>query len=204
MTIEEGNRKIKPGKIVCVGRNYVEHIRELGNEIPGEMVLFMKPSTSITGELVSVHCGEPLHYECEICFLFEKGGFSRAAIGLDLTKRGLQSRLKEKGLPWERAKGFDGAALFSPFVPFDGDYSRLSLVLEIDGNTVQSASTDLMMYKPDEIQKEITSFITLEDGDIVMTGTPAGVGTVEKGKVFRGILLEGGTILSEKSWTVSN
>ncbi|MBN2659428.1 MAG: fumarylacetoacetate hydrolase family protein [Spirochaetales bacterium] len=203
MTVEAGNRRIKPGKIVCVGRNYAAHIKELGNEIPENMVLFMKPGSCVTEKLASFHCGEPLHYEAEISFLYEKGRFSMAAIGLDLTKRGLQSRLKEKGLPWERAKAFDGAALFSPFVPFGGDFLHLSLVLEINGTIVQSASTDLMMYKPDQILKEITSFMTLEEGDIIMTGTPAGVGKIEENSLFRGVLKEGKAILSERSWQVS-
>jgi len=203
MTIEAGDRKIEPGKIVCVGRNYVEHIKELGNEIPDNMVIFTKPSTSVTDTLVSFHRGEPLHYEGEISFLYQNGTFSMAAFGLDLTKRGLQSRLKEKGLPWERAKAFDGAALFSPFVPIEGDFSKLSLILQINGSTVQSAPTELMMYKPREILKEITSFMTLREGDIVMTGTPAGVGTVEEGSLFKGMLLEDEKVISEKSWQVS-
>lgn len=194
----------KKGKIVCVGRNYVDHIKELGNEIPENMVLFLKPFSSITSTLYSKQGGDPLHYEGEISFLFENGVFSKTAFGLDLTKRLLQNRLKEKGLPWERAKAFDGSALFSPFVPFSGDYSNLSLRLEIDGQTVQTGSTDLMIYKPDQILKEISTFMTLEEGDIVMTGTPSGVGLIEKGTLFRGILLGNGTILSEKSWTVSN
>ena len=203
MRIEAGDGRIEPGKIVCVGRNYVEHIKELGNEIPDNMVIFSKPATSVTDTLVSVHCGEPLHYEGEISFLYHNGTFSLAAFGLDLTKRGLQSRLKEKGLPWERAKAFDGAALFSPFVPLKGDFSKLSLKLEINGATVQSAPTGLMMYKPLDILKEISSFMTLREGDIVMTGTPAGVGTVEEGSLFKGMLLEDEKVISEKSWQVS-
>lgn len=204
MQIQAGNRLIRPGKIVCVGRNYVEHIQELGNEIPENMVLFVKPATSLTDKLLSSHCGEELHYEGEISFLFEKGRFAMAAFGLDLTKSGLQGRLKEKGLPWERAKAFDGAALFSPFVPIGGDFSRLSLCLEINGKTVQSAGTDLMMYKPEEILKEISSFMTLEDGDIVMTGTPKGVGVIRRSDHFRGILIDGDDRLVEKEWTVAS
>lgn len=197
------SRSVRPGKIVCVGRNYVEHIRELGNEIPENMVIFLKPPTAVSSRLASVHCGEPVHYEGEICFLVEGGAFSMVAFGLDLTKRELQSRLKEKGLPWERAKAFDGAALFSRFVPFCGEYSALSLSLEINGETVQSAGTDLMMYKPDEIFAEISSFMTLEDGDIVMTGTPKGVGAVKAGDRFRGIIREGDAVIAEGEWTVS-
>jgi len=190
-----------PGKIVCVGRNYVEHIEELGNEIPENMVIFLKPASSISDNLLSRQRDEEIHYEGEISFLYEKGRFSAVAFGLDLTKRGLQSRLKEKGLPWERAKAFDGAALFSDFVYFDGGFSDLSLELKINGNLTQSASTGLMMYKPDDILKEIRQFMTLHDGDVVMTGTPKGVGIIHKGDNFSGEILINGHPLVKKTWT---
>lgn len=194
---------MRTGKIICVGRNYVEHIKELGNEIPENMVIFLKPATAVTDTLLAVHGDEPLHYEGEISFLYEKGRFTKAAFGLDLTKRGLQSRLKEKGLPWERAKAFDGAALFSSFVPFDGDYESLSLSLEINGQTIQSAGAELMMYKPREILEEIASFMTLEEGDIVMTGTPKGVGVVREGDQFRGCLYCNKKLIVEQEWTAA-
>jgi 2-keto-4-pentenoate hydratase/2-oxohepta-3-ene-1,7-dioic acid hydratase in catechol pathway len=97
-SIYYGNRKIEPSKIVCVGRNYVEHIKELGNEISDDMVLFMKPNSSISDELIS-ETNEPIHFEGEISFLYEKGKFSAVGFGLDLTKRELQNKLKAKGLP---------------------------------------------------------------------------------------------------------
>lgn len=193
--------EINPGKIVCVGRNYAEHIRELGNEIPSEIVIFLKPSTAVTDTLRAVHCGEAVHYEGEISFLVEKGQLSRVAFGLDLTKRGLQSRLKEKGLPWERSKAFDGAALFSSFVPFGGDPSLLSLELTINGKTAQTSGADKMIFTPREILEETGAFMTLEDGDIIMTGTPRGVGQVIAGDLFRGILRYGDAVIVEASWT---
>ncbi|MGL5358272.1 MAG: fumarylacetoacetate hydrolase family protein, partial [Shewanella sp.] len=110
---------IYPTKIVCIGRNYVDHIHELGNEIPEDMVVFVKPNSAITTQLHSQHQGEALHYEAELCFLFQGGRFSHVAVGLDLTKRALQNQLKAKGLPWERAKAFDGAALLSPFIAIE-------------------------------------------------------------------------------------
>lgn len=193
-------KRITPGKIVCVGRNYVQHIEELGNEIPENMVVFLKPNSAITSQLLSEHKKEKIHYEGEISFLFEKGTFSAVGFGLDLTKRGLQSRLKEKGLPWERAKAFDGAALFSDFVSFEADSMGISMRLEINGQTIQSGGTDLMMYKPNEILKEITQFMTLEDGDIVMTGTPKGVGVIEKGDSFTGSILLDSQEIVQKLW----
>ena len=196
-------KPVTPGKIICVGRNYVEHIQELGNEIPEDMVIFLKPNSSITDALLSSHKDETIHYEGEISFLYEHGGFTAVAFGLDLTKRGLQSRLKEKGLPWERAKAFDGASLFSDFVPFSGDFTELSLLLRINEQTIQEAGTDLMMYKPDKILHEIQQFMTLNDGDIVMTGTPKGVGVIKNGDTFTAMIKEGDTIIVESSWVAS-
>ena len=99
-----------PTKVLCVGRNYVDHIEELNNAIPDAMVVFNKPCTSVTSSLSSFH-QEALHYEAEICFIVENGQYSAVGLGLDLTKRELQSSLKAKGLPWERAKAFDGSAV---------------------------------------------------------------------------------------------
>jgi len=193
------NQEITPSKIVCVGRNYVEHIKELGNEIPENMVLFMKPNSAISDELIS-GVGEPIHFEGEICFLFENGRFSAVGFGLDLTKRELQNRLKAKGLPWERAKTFDGAALFSKFVRFDEISSDLAVELEIDGQLVQTGNIQQMIYKPDKILAEIETFITLNDGDIVMTGTPKGVGVVKQGSTFVGSILDSSKTLTSCEW----
>ena len=192
------NRKIAPSKIVCVGRNYVEHIEELGNEVPDEIVIFMKPNSSIASELISFHT-EKIHFEGEISFLYEKGEFTAAAFGLDLTKRELQSSLKKKGLPWERAKAFDNSSLFSRFVKI-ATCENISLKLEINGRTAQSSATEYMIYKPETILAEIKKFITLYDGDIVMSGTPKGVGIIEKGDIFKGSLETDGRILTSAEW----
>ncbi len=176
---------ITPSKVICIGRNYVDHIAELGNEVPDEMVVFFKPNSAIAKQLNACH-QEPLHYEAELCFLYQQGRFSAVAIGLDLTKRGLQGQLKAKGLPWERAKAFDGAAVFSEFVAIDSIDDALSLELMIDGNLVQAGGVALMMYKPEVILSQLQEFVTLEEGDIVMTGTPKGVGQIIVGSEFTG------------------
>ncbi|MDP8202256.1 MAG: fumarylacetoacetate hydrolase family protein [Candidatus Tenebribacter burtonii] len=198
-TVYVENREITPSKIVCVGRNYVEHIKELGNEIPENMVLFIKPNSAISDEIYS-GTDEPIHFEGEICFLYENGRFSAVGFGLDLTKRELQKKLKSKELPWERAKAFDGAALFSQFVKISEISTDLVIELEINGKLVQSGSIQQMIYKPDQILAEIQTFISLNDGDIVMTGTPKGVGVVNKGSAFVGRILENDSTISSGEW----
>jgi len=198
-SIQLANQAVYPSKIICIGRNYVDHIAELGNEIPDEMVVFNKPNSSISIQLNSFH-QEPLHYEAELCFLYHQGKFSAVALGLDLTKRGLQSQLKAKGLPWERAKAFNGAAVFSEFVAIDSIEEELRLELKINNKVIQAGGVALMMYKPEQILSELKSFIELEDGDIVMTGTPKGVGVVNKGDEFIGRVLLGEKELLTRSW----
>jgi 2-keto-4-pentenoate hydratase/2-oxohepta-3-ene-1,7-dioic acid hydratase in catechol pathway len=200
-TIIVNGKVVTPSKIVCVGRNYVDHINELGNDVPTDMVVFNKPNSAITSTLKSFE-GEPLHYEGEICFVYEKGGFSAVGFGLDLTKRTLQSELKAKGLPWERAKAFDGSALFSEFslltdsILVDG----LVIQLKINDTLRQHGGVKLMMYKPDDILARIQTFMTLEDGDIVMTGTPKGVGEIETGQKFEGQILFEDKIVVNALW----
>lgn len=198
--IKVDGEQVSPSKIVCIGRNYVAHIEELGNEIPDEMVVFLKPNSAISNSLRAEHGGEALHYEGEIAFMVRGGKLAAVGFGLDLTKRGLQSKLKEKGLPWERAKAFDGAAVLSEFVSFAGVGSDLSLELLIDGELRQCGGAELMMYPPATILGELTRFLTLEDGDIIMTGTPAGVGPVAAGTAFQGRVLQQGTALVEAHW----
>ncbi len=120
------NKKQKPSKVVCVGRNYAEHVKELNNAMPDQMVVFNKPNTSITTQLNSYH-QEPLHYEGEICFSIKNGEIDAVGFGLDLTKRELQSALKAKQLPWERAKAFDGSAVLSKFVSLKGGIGKACL-----------------------------------------------------------------------------
>lgn len=190
-----------PSKIVCIGRNYVEHIRELGNEIPAEPVIFIKPNSSLADNIRSGAPGE-IHYEGEICFIIRCGQPAAVGFGLDLTKRDLQSGLKAKGLPWERAKAFDGAAVFSEFVSFTGEVDSLRLELYINDRLVQQGGCELMMYKPADIVAEVKSFLSFEDGDVVMTGTPAGVGEVCAGDRFEGKILAGDEFVTGASWVV--
>ena len=195
-------RELSPSKVVCIGRNYVEHIEELGNEIPEQMVVFNKPNSAVTDTLRYV---EPTcRFEGEICFLIEKGEIAGIGFGLDLTKAGIQNRLKEKGLPWERAKGFDGSAVLSDFVPFRGPMESLRMTLHVDGKLQQYAGYGLMMYKPSVMLEEIKSFMTLEDGDIIMSGTPKGVSTYEAGQTFVGRVYSDETLLIEQSWVVQD
>jgi len=195
--IEE--KRIRPSKIICIGRNYVEHIRELKNEIPEEMVVFLKPNSAISTDLKGRH-QEPLHYEGEMSFLYKNGRFSAVGFGLDLTKRSLQNRLKAKGLPWERAKAFDGSAVFSQFAKIKEISSTLTLELKIDGKIVQTGNIGLMIYKPEQILTELSTFITLQDGDIVMTGTPAGVGVIETDQLFAGTIRDRSDIVVQGEW----
>ncbi|MCF6172684.1 MAG: fumarylacetoacetate hydrolase family protein [Campylobacteraceae bacterium] len=199
--LEEGI-KITPSKIVCVGRNYVEHIKELNNEVPSSMVLFFKPNSAISEKLDTK--GKELHYEGEISFLIKNSKISSVGFGLDLTNRNLQGELKKKGLPWERAKAFDGAGVFSEFVKIDEkDISSLNLKLFINNKLIQLGGVELMIYKPDFIIKEISTFCTLENGDIVMSGTPKGVGTFKEGDKFKGEIFIGDKKIIEKSWVAA-
>ncbi|EEX64501.1 fumarylacetoacetate hydrolase family protein [Vibrio metoecus] len=198
--IQFANRNLSVGKVLCVGRNYVEHIQELQNSIPEQMVLFHKPSSAVTSQLRAFH-QEPLHYEAEICFLVEKGQYVAVGIGLDLTKRQMQSYLKSKGLPWERAKAFDGAAVLSRFVALDGlDVDDLNLELLINCVRVQKGHVNQMLHSPEAVLQELKSYLTLEDGDVVMTGTPQGVGEVHVGDRFVGRLKCGEHTLIEVEW----
>lgn len=199
-TVTVNGRATSPSKIVCIGRNYVAHILELGNEIPEDMVVFNKPSSAIGTSLHSSVDGETLHFESEIVFVVESGKFVAVGFGLDLTRRDLQSKLKKRGLPWERAKAFDGAALFSEFVMLPDNIDQLSLQLDIDGKTRQAGGVDMMIYPPATILEELAKFTTLEDGDLVMTGTPEGVGAVCKGEHFEGRILAGDRVLVSVNW----
>ena len=202
-TVTFNGKNVTPSKIVCVGRNYVAHIQELGNDIPEDMVVFNKPNSAITSVLHSQRDGEALHYEGEIVLLVQGGNFAAVGFGLDLTRRELQSTLKQKGLPWERAKAFDGAALFSDFVPVPAHIDQLALELEVDGETRQAGGVDMMIYRPATILAELRKFTTLEDGDLVMTGTPAGVGAICRGERFEGRILSQGTVLVSASWVAA-
>lgn len=144
--IQYNNRAVVVSKVVCIGRNFVEHIEELGNEIPSSMVIFNKPNSAISDRLY--YFSEFCRFEGEICFLIGNGEIEGVGFGLDLTHANIQNQLKAKGLPWERAKAFDNSAVLSEFVAFDGELSSLSIRLFINEKLVQYATYDLMMYKP--------------------------------------------------------
>ncbi len=196
------NKKIYPSKIICIGRNYVEHIKELGNETPDSMVVFNKPNSAVSGELKFI--SEDTRFEGEICFLIKDKKISGVGFGLDLTRANIQNKMKQKGLPWERAKAFNGSAVLGEFVPFNGDITKLKMELFINGEQVQFATYDLMIYKPKEMLEEIDSFMSLEDGDVIMSGTPKGVGNYAPDDLFRGVIYYGDEVLVESGWKVKN
>ena len=190
---------VRPGKVVCVGKNYAAHIEEMASVPAENMVVFMKPATSIGTELFAA-LDEPLHYEGEICLLMQGGEVAGVGFGLDLTKRETQSKLKAAGLPWERSKAFTGSALFSEFVTAPEDLSQLGVELTVDDELRQKGDVSLMLYPPDVILSELKQFLVLEDYDIVMTGTPAGVGPVQAGEQFHGRVLDGVHELVSGDW----
>jgi len=197
-SIQYTGENIIPSKVICVGRNYVAHIKELNNETPESMVLFNKPNSAITSELQFIQ--EDCRFEGEICFLIKNRQIEGIGFGLDLTKAGMQNKMKEKGLPWERAKGFDGSAVLSKFVKFSGDIQTIEMKLFINGTLAQHANYDLMIYKPDEILKEIQTFMRLEDGDIIMSGTPKGVATYSRHDVFLAVIYVDGKIVVKEEF----
>jgi 2-keto-4-pentenoate hydratase/2-oxohepta-3-ene-1,7-dioic acid hydratase in catechol pathway len=189
------------GKVVCVGRNYVDHVRELNNEIPDSPVLFLKPSTSLVNIHeplhIPVHFGE-CHFETEMSLLIGKKlsncsledaetGIIGIGLSLDLTLRDLQTKLKRSGLPWEKAKAFDGSCPTSNFVsrPLCGDLNHQQIVLYQNNCLMQNDNSSKMLMPAAELVKYITSFFTLLPGDIVLTGTPSGVGPLNFGDTLR-------------------
>ncbi|AZN68095.1 fumarylacetoacetate hydrolase family protein [Acinetobacter haemolyticus] len=185
----------QPSKIVCVGRNYAEHAKELGNAVPDRPILFMKPPSSLATLAQGVAWNQALgecHYECEICLqiahpLSQETDKNKAleaigaiTLGLDLTLRDLQSELKNKGQPWERAKAFDGACILADWVEADeiGDLQELELVLMINGEQRQHGFSRDMLFDIGALLVEINQSFSLQAGDVIMTGTPAGVGAL--------------------------
>ena len=195
------NEEIFPSKVVCIGRNYVEHIKELNNETPDTMVVFNKSNSAITNELDFFT--PDTRFEGEICFLMKNSIIDAVGFGLDLTKAKIQNKMKEKGWPWERAKSFDKSAVFGEFVKLNDDVKTLRLELFINDELRQEANYDLMIYKPKEMIKEINSFMTLNDGDIIMSGTPKGVATYKKDDKFVGKIYSNDKLLVESSWIVN-
>jgi len=189
-------------KIICIGRNYSEHAKELGNEIPDQPVIFMKPDTAVLkgNDFYIPEFSDEVHYETEIIVKISKGGkyiqkenagkhYEEIGLGIDFTARDLQSNLKTKGLPWELAKGFDGSAVISGFYKKENfDLENLNFSLIKNGEKVQSGFTKDMMFGIDDIIAFVSQYFTLRVGDIIFTGTPEGVGKVEENDVLQGYL----------------
>jgi len=194
-------RAVTPSKIVCIGRNYTDHIKELENQISQEPVIFIKPNSAISDKVLS-STTEILHYEAEISFLVSAGELKAVAFGLDLTRREIQYSLMERQMPWERAKAFDNSAVFSDFVSFDGDIKDLRMKFYINDRLVQHGSYELMLNKPEQLLDEAKSFLTFEDGDVLMSGTPKGVGRVRPGDNYLGKIYDKEKLIVEGSWVV--
>jgi 2-keto-4-pentenoate hydratase/2-oxohepta-3-ene-1,7-dioic acid hydratase in catechol pathway len=201
-TVHFNQEAIVPSKIVCIGKNYVEHIEELNDEQAEQPVIFIKPNSAIS-DTIYFHATDRVDYEAEIAFLIRNGQLTAVAIGLDLTKRLLQRELKNAGLPWERSKAFDHSAIFSQFVPCPDDTMSLRLELWINNELRQVANEALMLTRPVAILSEIASFMTLIDNDIVMTGTPKGVGPIQKDDKIIGKLYQDDTLIVEQEWHVA-
>lgn len=201
-TIAFHDRDWTPSKIVCVGRNYVKHIEELKNPVPEELVLFLKPNSSITDQLICPK--ERCRFETEITLLIQNQQPVAVGLGLDLTLVDVQARLKEHRLPWEKAKAFDGAAVLTSFVPIPATLGDLWFQLSINGVVQQQGGVAEMIHKPAQILSEIRQHFLLEDGDLVMTGTPHGVGDLVVGNVFLASLWHGNNKILEHSWIVQS
>ena len=181
-------------KIICIGRNYVAHARELNNEVPDKPVFFMKPDSALVisnRPFFYPEFSKDVHHELEVVIRINRLGrsieekyahryFNELALGLDFTARDLQAEQKKKGLPWEIAKGFDYSAPVSEFYPLDkyGDIHKLNFRLDVNGKTVQDGNTSLMIFSFEKIIAYVSRFMTLKTGDLIFTGTPAGVGPV--------------------------
>jgi acylpyruvate hydrolase len=191
-------------KIIAIGRNYAEHAKELNNPVPGVPVIFMKPDTALLKENKPFYhpdFSEDIHYECEVVLKISKEGkhisekfapnyFEEIALGIDFTARDLQSKLKEKGLPWELAKGFDGSAPVSNFLPKSQftDLHNLNFKLDINGQPKQQGNTSYMLFSFEYIIAFVSKYITLKKGDLIFTGTPQGVGKVNIGDKLEGYI----------------
>ena len=206
-TVKLDGRSYSVSKLACVGRNYAQHAVELGNAVPdnsdaSNMVVFFKPGSAIAGSAI-IPRDTLVHYETELCFLVESRSIVAVGIGLDLTMRELQGELKRAGLPWERAKAFDGSAVLSDFVAIrPSQLSDLSLGFVLNGREVQRGGVKDMLFSPDVIVQEVLSFATLEDGDIIMSGTPEGVGPLEVGDRCELTVWQGDLVLIEHSFCV--
>lgn len=191
-------------KIICIGRNYVKHIEELQNERPDEPVIFLKPDSAILLKqhpFVIPEFSDDVHHEVEILVKINKVGkyiepkfahsyYDEIGLGIDFTARDLQNKLKEKGLPWEKAKAFDGSAVIGAFLSKKDFISTENINFELvsNGKTVQKGNTSHMLWKIDEIISYVSQFFTLKKGDIIFTGTPEGVSAVKPNDILEGFI----------------
>src|SRR5690606_16366400 len=190
-------------KIICIARNYAEHAKELNNQIPENPVFFLKPDTAVIQKKRDFYLpefSENIQYEAEIVLKISKSGkyiqpefaskyFEEITIGIDFTARDLQAKLKEKGHPWEIAKGFDGSAVVGEFhTKSEFDLKHLNFELKKNDSTVQQGNSAQMIHQFDTIISEASKFFTLKTGDLVFTGTPAGVGQVHENDLLEGFL----------------
>ena len=190
-------------KIICIGRNYAKHIEELQNERPKDPVIFMKPDSAIllkNNPFFIPPFSEDIHYEVELVVRINKIGkfidkkfapkyYDEIGLGIDFTARDVQSQLKEKGLPWEKAKAFDGSAVVGNFIDkSELDLSQILFQLLKNGELVQDGDSTHMLWTIDEIISYVSQFFTLKIGDLIFTGTPAGVGRVASDDVLEGTL----------------
>jgi len=190
-------------KIICIGRNYVEHIKELGNEKPDQPVIFLKPDTALLKNDAPFYYpsfSNEIHHEVEVLVKISREGksidskfahkyYNEIGLGIDFTARDLQSKLKSKGLPWELAKAFNGSAPVSEFFQKEKfDLGNFDFRLEKNDEIVQTGNTSMMMYNIDEIISFVSAYITLKTGDIIFTGTPKGVGEVKIGDRLKGFI----------------
>jgi 2-keto-4-pentenoate hydratase/2-oxohepta-3-ene-1,7-dioic acid hydratase in catechol pathway len=187
-------------KIICVGRNYAEHIAELNNEKPDAPVIFIKPDTALLRPGEAFYYPEfskDVHYEVELVVKINKMGknieekfahkyYDEIGIGIDFTARDLQSQLKAKGLPWELAKAFNGSAPVSDFVPVSdfADLQNVNFSLDVNGETRQDGNSSMMLYQINYLISFVSKYFTLKTGDLIFTGTPKGVGPVAIGDVL--------------------
>ena len=193
-------------KIICIGRNYVNHAKELGNDIPAEPIFFLKPATAIQPKghpFFIPHFSNDIHYEVELVIKINKAGkhieerfahkyYDQIGLGIDFTARDIQEECKAKGLPWEKAKGFDGSAQISrSFINKEElELNNISFSLQKNGEQVQIGNSKDMLFSFDKIIAYISKFYTLQIGDLIYTGTPEGVGPVKAGDKLQGFIVE--------------
>jgi 2-keto-4-pentenoate hydratase/2-oxohepta-3-ene-1,7-dioic acid hydratase in catechol pathway len=191
-------------KIICIGRNYAKHIEELQNEKPTNPVIFLKPDSAILPKNQPFFIppfSNDIHYEVEILVKINKVGkyidekfahkyYDEIGLGIDFTARDIQDACKDKGLPWEKAKAFDGSAVISDFIPKENfsDLNNLAFSLHKNNELVQDGNTNAMLWKIDELIAYVSQFFTLKKGDVIFTGTPAGVGKVNENDVLVGAI----------------